>query len=85
MNKIDKFFDINIVLMSLFSSLETLRDEKKIELIYEIDATIPKELRGDVEVLSRLLIEVLTFVFENSQKKEIVLFLLAPKDFLVKR
>jgi hypothetical protein len=82
MNKIDKFFDINMVLMSLFSSLEILRDEKKIELIYEIDATIPKELRGDVEVLSRLLIEVLTFVFENSQKKEIVLFLLAPKDFL---
>jgi len=82
MNKIDNFFDVNMVLMSVFSSLETIRDEKKIELIYEVDATIPKELKGDYETLSRLLTATLTFVFENTQKREIVLFLSAPKDFL---
>ena len=82
MNGIDKFFDINMVLMSLYSSLETIRDEKKIELVYDIDATIPKELKGDAEALLQLLTQILTFVFENSQKQEIVLSLLAPEDFL---
>ncbi|TET89781.1 MAG: hypothetical protein E3J96_01300 [Sulfurovum sp.] len=82
MKEIDKFFDINTVLMSVFLSLGTIRDEKKIELIYEIDATIPKELRGNAEVLSHLLTQMLTFVFQNSDKREIVLSLSAPKDFL---
>jgi len=82
MQRVDKFFDINMVLMTLFSSLETIRDEKKIELIYEIEATMPKELKGNPEALLHLLTQILTFVFQNSDKKEIVLSLLAPKDFL---
>ena len=82
MHKIDKFFDINMVLMSVYSSLETIIDKKNIELIYDIDATIPKELKGNAEVLSHLLTQILTFVLENTGKKEIVLSLLAPKDFL---
>ena len=82
MKGIDKNFDINMVLMAVFSSLETIKDEKDIELIYEIDATIPKELKGNPEVLSHLLTQILTFVFENSDKKEIVLSLISPKDFL---
>ena len=82
MKKIDKFFDINVVLMTIFSSLETIRDEKKIELIFEIDATVPKELKGNSEVLVHLFTQIFTFIFENSDKKEIVLSLLAPKDFL---
>ena len=82
MHKIEKFFDINMVLMSVYSSLEMVIDEKNIELIYDIDATIPKELKGNVEVLSDILSKLLTFVIENTNKKEIVLYLLAPKDFL---
>ncbi len=82
MNKIEKFFDINMVLMSVFSSLETIIDEKNIELIYDIDATVPKELKGNEEVLSNLLTQLLTFVLENTHKREVVLSLLAPKDFL---
>ena len=82
MKIIDEFFDINMVLMTVFSSLETIRDEKKFELIYDIDATVPKELKGDAEALSQLLTETLTFIFQNSDKKEIVLALSAPKDFL---
>jgi len=30
----EKHFDINLVLMAVFSSLEILRGEKKIELVY---------------------------------------------------
>jgi len=82
MNKIEKLFDINIVLMTLFSSLETIRDHKKVELIYDMEATIPRELRGDSAVLLRLLTKMLTFVFQNTDKKEIVLSLEAPEDFL---
>ena len=82
MNRIENFFDINMVLMTVFSSLERIRYEKKIELIYEIDATVPKELKGDAGALSHLLSQLLTFVFENSNKKEIILSISAPKDFL---
>ena len=66
-----------MVLMTLFSSLETIRDEKKIELIYEIEATMPKELKGNPEALLHLLTQILTFVFQNTNKKEIVFSLLA--------
>jgi len=82
MKSIDKFFDISTVLMTVFSSLETIRDEKEIELIYEIDATVPKELKGNAAALSQLLAQILTFVFYNSTQKEIILSLTAPKDFL---
>jgi len=82
MNKIEKIFDINMVLLTVFSSLETLRKEKNIELIYDIDPTIPRELRGDSERLQRVLTQILTFVLENTDKKEILLSLSAPEDFL---
>jgi len=82
MNKIEKLFDINIVLMTLFSSLESIREEKKIELIYDMDATIPRELRGDSTVLQHLLTQMLTFVCQQTDQKEIVLSLSAPEDFV---
>ncbi len=82
MHKIEKLFDINIVLMTLFSSLETIRDEKNIELIYDMEATIPKELRGDSDVLLRVLSKVLNFVCQNTDKKEIILSMDAPEDFV---
>lgn len=83
MNKIEKVFDINIVLLTVFSSLEMLRNEKNIELIYDISPTVPRELRGDPERLQRVLSQVLTFIFENSDQKEILLSLSSPEDFLV--
>ncbi len=82
MQRIENYFDINRVLMTVFLSLERIRNKKKIELIYEIDVTVPKELKGDAEALSHLLTEILTFVFENSNNKEIILSISAPKDFL---
>ena len=82
MNKIEKLFDINILLMNLFSSLESIRDEKNIELIYDMGLTIPKELRGNPDSLLKLLSRLLTFVFRNTDQNEIVLSLEAPEDFL---
>lgn len=83
MTKIEKLFDINVVLLTVFSTLETLRIEKNIELIYDLCPTIPRELRGDPERLQRVLTQILTFVFENSDQKEVVLSLSSPEDFLV--
>ena len=82
MKKIDKFFDINMVLMTLFASLETIRDKKNIELVYDIDPTIPKELKGDVNAVTHILTHMLTFVLQNSEKNEVLFSLYAPKDFL---
>ena len=82
MRKVEKLFDINIVLMTLFSSLETIRDQKNVELIYDMQATIPRELRGDSDLLLELLTKILTFVLENTDRNEILLSLEAPEDFL---
>jgi hypothetical protein len=82
MHKIDKFFDINMVLMTLFASLETVRDKKNIELVYDIDPTIPKELKGNVNAVTHILTHMLTFVLQNSEKNEVLFSLYAPKDFL---
>ncbi len=82
MKQTDKFFDINIVLMTLFVSLEAIRDKKKIELVYDIDPTIPKELKGNVNAITHILTHMLTFVLQNSRKNEVVLSLHAPENFL---
>jgi len=82
MKKIEKFFDINMVLMTIYSALGNIRKEEKIELVYDIDATIPKELRGDVESVTHVLTQLLMFVFQNTPNYEVILKLHAPKDFL---
>jgi len=82
MKKVERFFDINMVLMTIFSALESIREEKGIELVYDIDATIPKELRGDAESVTHVLTQLLIFVFQNTENKEVILALRAPEDFL---
>ena len=52
------------------------------ELIFEMDASVPKELRGDAKALVDFLTQLLFFVIENSNDKEIVLSLSAPEDFI---
>lgn len=79
---IEDIFNINKVLITLFSSIKSIANEKGIELIYEMDSTIPKKLRGDSESLLLLLSKILTFVFQNSDRKEIVLSLSSVEDFL---
>ena len=79
---IEETFNINKVLTTLFSSVKKSANEKGIELIYEMDSTIPRKLRGDSESLLLLLSKVLTFVFQNTDRKDIVLSLSAVEDFL---
>lgn len=81
MDQLETVFDINRILVTLFNSSEALRKEHNIDLVYETDAHIPKELRGDSTVLLRLLTQILTYVFKNSDRKEILLQLSAPEDF----
>jgi len=71
-----------MVLMTIFSALESIREEEDIELVYDIDATIPKELKGDVESVTHILTQLLQFVFLNTQNREVILALRAPEDFL---
>ena len=82
MKKIEKFFDISMVLMTIYSALENVREEEEIELVFDLDATIPKELRGDVESVTHMLSQLLVFIFQNTHNREVVLKLRAPKDFL---
>ncbi len=82
MKKIEKFFDINMVLMTIFAALEGVRTHEQIELVYDIDTTIPKELKGDVETVTHLLSQLLKFVFQNTPNHEVILHLRAPEDFL---
>jgi len=71
-----------MVLMTIFSALESIREEEDIELVYDIDATIPKELKGDVESVTHILTQLLQFIFQNTQSHEVILALRAPEDFL---
>jgi len=82
MDQSETVFDINRILITLFNSSETLRKEHGIDLVYETDANIPKELRGDSAVLLRLLNQLLRYIIVNSDQKEILLKLTAPADFL---
>lgn len=82
MSKVEDFFDINMVLMTIYSALETVREEEHIELVYDIEPTIPKELRGDVESVTHILTQLLMFVFQNTPNWEVICHLRAPEDFL---
>jgi len=82
MTNIETVFDINRILVTLFNTSVDIRKENNIDLVYEMDAHIPKELRGDSTVLLRLLTQMLTFVIKNSDKDEILLTLTAPDDFV---
>jgi hypothetical protein len=82
MKKIEKYFDINMVLMTIYSALESVREDERIELVYDIDSTIPKELRGDVESVTHLLTQLLIFIFQNTPNHEVIMKLRAPEDFL---
>ncbi len=79
---IEDTFNINKVLTTLFSSLKNIANEKRIEVIYEMDSTIPRKLRGDSESLLQLLSKVLTFVLQHTDRKEIILSLSSVEDFL---
>jgi hypothetical protein len=79
---IEDTFNINNVLTQLFSSLKSIENEERIEVIYEMDSTIPRILRGDSESLLKLLSKVLTFVIQQSDRKEFVLSLSSVEDFL---
>ncbi len=82
MTDIEKSFDINETLLNLFSSLKHLIDKNKIELIYEMSSTVPKELRGNSKLLLSTLTKILSFVIKNSHEEEILLSLSAPEDFV---
>lgn len=84
MSGVDKVFDINVVLLTAYASLEEIISAKNIELIYDMDPTVPKELQGNETALTKLISQLLTFVFKNSEQKEILFSLHAPKDFLYK-
>lgn len=80
--RIEKPFDINILLMTIYSSLESVREERGIELIYDIEPRVPREMKGDIHSLSHLLTHFLMFLMPYSVYKELVLHVDAPEDFL---
>lgn len=82
MANLETVFDINRILVTLFNTSADIRKEKNIDLVYEMGTHIPKELRGDSTVLLRLLTQILSFVFKNTDRDEILLTLSSPVDFL---
>ena len=78
----ENLFDINHILKHSFVACDKVMHEKKIELIFDVNTTIPRELRGKNMILEQLLISVLGFVLQSTRKHEIILALDAPEDFL---
>ncbi len=81
-DQVEDVFNINEVLTDLFSATKHIAQEKNIELIYEMGPNTPRKLRGDSERLLQILNKIFTFVFQNTNKKDIVLSLSSPEDFL---
>jgi len=78
----ENIFDINHILKHSFVAHEKVMQEKKIELIFDVNTTIPRELRGNNIVLKQLITSILGFVFNFTSREEIVLSLDAQEDFL---
>lgn len=80
-NIIEDIFNINELLMTLFSSVQDIAEKNSTELIYEMDSTVPRKLRGNPEILLQILGKVLTFALQESSEDEIVLALSSAEDF----
>lgn len=78
----EHLFDINRILRHAYSSLNQVCEIKEMELIFEMDSHIPRELRGNDVVLQQLLVTLFSFVLKHSQQKQILLTLSAPEDFM---
>ena len=78
----ENVFDINEVLTDVFFATKDLAQEKNIELIYEMGGNTPRQMRGDSKTLMSLLTKMITFVFDHTDKKDTVLVLSSPEDFL---
>jgi len=82
MDSEESIFDINKILKRIYISLKQLNQNKNLELIFEMHATIPREFKGNGQLIERLLTNILVFVYKYTSKHEIVLVISAPKDFL---
>jgi len=80
--KHDEIFNINILLKELFDNLKEEAQKQCIELIFDMDPTVPKLIRGDHQKLLETLSLFLKFVFQNSWRGELVFSIKAPEDFL---
>lgn len=82
MDDIENLFDINKILSNSYLALKKSDIKQNIDLIFEMDTTIPRELRGNDVVFERLLTTILLFINQNSHSHEILVSLSAPKDFI---
>ena len=82
MGDLEHIFDINRVLKNSYLALKQLKNNKYTELIFDMDTTIPRELRGNETSFQELLSRLLSFVFQHTNQNEILLSLSAPEDFL---
>lgn len=75
-------FNINDVLKKIYKKLDETCQKEGIELLYEMERTVPKLLRGNSEILITFFTKLLKVFLEHAEKKEIVLILSAPEDFM---
>ena len=64
MEQNEHLFDINKVLKNCYALLKQLRETKQIELIFEMDKHIPRELRGNDIVFQQLILTLFTFTLQ---------------------
>lgn len=78
----EKSFHLHDALTTLYGKTKAIRSKHHTELIYNISNTIPKELKGDSAPFLTILETIVVFIVRNSDTREILLSLDAPKDFL---
>jgi len=79
---IENIFDINKILSNSYIALKNSDTKQNIEFIFDMDTTVPRELRGNDSVFEHLFTTILTFINDNSHSSEVLVSLHAPKDFV---
>lgn len=78
----EQTFNINIMLTRLYDNVRKKAQKRGVDLVFDMDTTLPRRLRGDVDGLISFFTKILNFVLEQTPNREVVLSIHAPEDFL---
>jgi hypothetical protein len=77
----EKIFNINSVLEFLYLALRETTKARRVDLVFDMDPTLPRRLRGDAPQLLKGLTTLLEPITQETPHNALVLAIHAPEDF----
>ena len=83
MNEVsERTFNINRLLVQLYDSVRQTAEDTGVDLVFDMDTSLPRRLRGNPDGLLDVFGKLLDFVLKVTPNKEVVLSIHAPEEFL---